>query len=362
MLALHDAPLDILTDARPHIGSNRLPKVVTAIRARLEEVGVQFRFESTVTDLITTHAGTRRKVTGLRLKSGEELGADAVVIATGHSARDVIGMLSDHGVQLESKPFAMGVRIEHPQPLINEIQYGRHSKHPKLPAASYRLAHQVEDRGVFSFCMCPGGWVVPASTCPAELVVNGMSLSRRDSPFANSGLVVGITPEDLSALGVDGPSAGIEAQRKLERTAFEAGGGEFRAPATRVTDFLEGRPSSSLPTTSYLPGLTPTDISGVLDTLTPTLSARLKTALRVFGKSLRGYVSEEAVLIGVESRNQQPRPSSSPSRAALIDGLGWALPMCRGSWLRRGDRQRSPRRHPGRSSGGRSPLGVAGDS
>lgn len=302
VLALHGAPSAILTDARPHIGSNRLPKVVTAIRARLEEVGVEFRFGARVV-AVATRGGA---VTGVRLHDGTEIAADAVVIATGHSARDVFELLAEAGVRLEAKAFALGVRIEHPQPLINRIQYGPAAGHAKLPAASYRLAQTVRERGVFSFCMCPGGWVVPATTEPDAVVVNGMSLSRRDSPFANSGLVVAVEPDDLTATGLTGALAGIELQRRLERAACAAGGGAQRAPATRAADFVRGRGSAAVPESSYIPGLTAGDLSEVLAVPGLDLVSRLREALRMFGGRMRGYLSEDAVLIGVESRTSSP--------------------------------------------------------
>lgn len=298
LLVVHGAPADILTDARPHIGSNRLPKVVTALRERLEQHGVRFEFGARVTDVL--HAGGA--VTGVRLADGRELAADAVVVAAGHSARDVHAMLARAGVALEAKPFALGVRIEHPQPLIDRIQYGRAAGHPKLPAAAYALTRQVDHRGVFSFCMCPGGWVVPASTEPEALVVNGMSLSRRDSPYANSGLVVAVELEDLAAVKL----TGVELQQRVERAAFAAGGGAMRAPATRVTDFLAGRGSSTVPESSYIPGLTAANLAEVLAASCLPFADRLRTALRAFDRTMRGYVTEEAVLIGVESRTSSP--------------------------------------------------------
>lgn len=306
VLALHGAPEAILSDARPHIGSNKLPKVITSMRERLERHGVGFRFGARVTGLITRNEGTGRRITGVRLQGGEELGAEAVVLATGHSARDVFSMLAEAGVTLAPKPFALGVRIEHPQPFINEIQYGKHANHPKLPNAAYRLAHTESGRGVFTFCMCPGGFVVPASTTEGELVLNGMSLSRRDSPYANSGLVVGIEVEDTHEAGFRGPLAGVELQRRTEEAAWDAGGGALRAPATRATDFLAGRASTTVPGTSYQPGLNATDVAEVLDVVGLGLAARVRTALEVFEKRMRGYVSEEAVLIGVESRTSSP--------------------------------------------------------
>ena len=302
LLALHGAPEAILVDARPHIGSNRLPKVVTALREKLEGVGVKFEFGARVVSLLQQPG----RVTGVRLSDGRELEARAVVLATGHSARDVFVMLAHAGVLLEAKAFALGVRVEHPQPLINRIQYGRLADHPKLPNASYRVAETVEGRGVFSFCMCPGGFVVPASTEPGELVVNGMSLSRRDSPYANSGLVIGIEPGDVEQAGFSGVLGGVELQRRIEQAAFAASSGGLSAPATRVTDFLARRASSTVPETSYIPGLTPTDVGPILDAAGLKLADRLRLALAAFDRKLRGYRTEEAVLIGVESRTSSP--------------------------------------------------------
>ena len=303
ILALHGAPADILLDARPHIGSNKLPKVITALRERLESVGSTIRFGARVTDLVVRHG----RAIGVRLADGDEVIGRAVVAATGHSARDVHALLVRAGVQREAKPFAMGVRIEHPQPLIDRIQYGRSAGHPKLPAAPYRLAFTPSDgRGAFSFCMCPGGWIVPAATEADGLVVNGMSLSRRDSPYANSGLVVAIELADLDRLGLPRPLGGVELQRRLEQAAMAAGGGGVRAPATRATDFVRGQGSSTVPATSYEPGLTACDLGAVLDSIGVPLAARLREALGAFDKQMRGYLTEEAVLVGVESRTSSP--------------------------------------------------------
>ncbi len=321
-LALHGAPEAILVDARPHIGSNKLPKVITAMRERLESSGVTFRFESKVVGLEVRGVGSDRRVTGVRLADGEILEADHVVLATGHSARDVFQMLLDTGVRLEAKPFALGVRIEHPQPLIDRIQYGRDFGHPKLPAAYYRLAHEVEGRGVFSFCMCPGGWIVPASTEPDGLVVNGMSLSRRDSPFANSGLVVSVEPSDWEKAGFTGVLGGVELQRAIERRAMKAGGDDLAAPATRVSDFLARRSSSTVPETSYLPGLVGADVGEVLDGAGVRLAARLREALRAFDKRMRGYATEEAVLVATESRTSAP--VRVPRDATTLEALDLA--------------------------------------
>jgi len=257
-----------------------------------------------------------------------------VVLATGHSARDVFDLLLAAGVTLVPKPFALGVRIEHPQPLINTIQYGRRAGHPNLPAASYRLARTVDRRGVFSFCMCPGGWIVPAATEPDGLVVNGMSLARRDSPYANAGMVVSVETEDTASAGFDGPVAGLQLQRAIERAGFEAGGGAQRAPATRLTDFLAGRASSAVPDSSYIPGLSPANLADVLDATGLSIASRLREGLTVFGRTMPGFVTEEAVLVGVESRTSCPvrvprDPTSlvSPDLAGLYpcgEGAGYA--------------------------------------
>ncbi|HEX9621717.1 MAG TPA: FAD-dependent monooxygenase [Polyangiaceae bacterium] len=330
LLVEHQAPPAILSDARPHIGSNRLPVVVTELRRHLESLGVVWRFGARVTDLLTRG----KTLTGVRFADGSELEAPCVVLATGHGARDVFDLLSARGVLLEPKPFALGVRVEHPQPLINRIQYGAAAGHPRLPSAAYGLAHQVAGRGVFSFCMCPGGFIVPATTAPGELVVNGMSLSRRDSPFANAGLVASLEPHDWECLGLRGPLGGVALQRRLERAACAAGGGTQRAPATRVTDFLASRGSTTTPATSYIPGLCPGDVGALLDEAGLRLTGALRSALRHFGGSLRGYLTEEAVLVGVESRTsapvrvtRDPATLQSPSLAGLYpcgEGAGYA--------------------------------------
>jgi hypothetical protein len=272
---------------------------------------------------------------GVRFADGGELVGRAVVVATGHSARDVLDLLARAGVRLEAKPFAMGVRIEHPQPLIDRIQYGRAAGHAKLHAAAYRLADTPPGgRGAFSFCMCPGGWIVPAATEQDGVVVNGMSLSRRDSPFANSGLVVAIELEDLARLGLPMPLGGVALQRQLERAAAVAGGGQLRAPAQRVTDFVAGRASSTVPRSSYEPGLSATDVAAVLDSTGLPLAARLRDALRAFDRQLHGFVTEEAIVVGVESRTSSPvrvprdaTTLTSPDLAGLYpcaEGAGYA--------------------------------------
>lgn len=338
LLVVHGAPADILVDARPHIGSNKLPRVITSLRERLTGCGVGFELPARAEGLLVASRGGRPVVAGVRLADGRELAAREVVVATGHSARDVWGWLAAAGVGLEAKPFAVGVRVEHPQPLIDQAQYGRHAGHPRLRAAAYKLVHQSDGdggrRGVFSFCMCPGGWIVPAATEPEGVVVNGMSLSRRDSPFANSGLVVGVELADLARLGLAGPLAGVTLQRRLEEAAAAAGGGALAAPATRVTDFVAGRASSTVPRSSYQPGLAAGDVAEVLDASGLDLAARLRAALRAFAGTIRGFGSEEGVLVGVESRTSSPvrvprDPSTleSPDLAGLYpggEGAGYA--------------------------------------
>lgn len=300
ILAVHGAPPSILVDARPHIGSNRLPKVITAMREALVAVGSEIRFGARATELVVRDG----RAIGVRLANGDELIGRSVVVAAGHSARDVYALLGAADVRLEAKPFALGVRIEHPQPLIDRIQYGRYAGHAKLPAAAYRLAFTPADgRGAFSFCMCPGGWIVPAATEPDGVVVNGMSLSRRDSPYANSGLVIAIEPGDIPG---DDPLRGIALQRAVEQAAAVAGGGLLRAPAQRATDFVRGHISSALPATSYQPGLGAADLGAVLDRAGLPLAARLRDALRNFDRNMRGYLTDEAVLVGVESRTSSP--------------------------------------------------------
>jgi uncharacterized FAD-dependent dehydrogenase len=298
-LVAHGAPADILVEAHPHIGSNRLPRVVAAMRHSILEAGGEVHFGTRVTGLVRDASGRARGVT---TAAGDEITGDAVIVAAGHSARDVFELLQHAGVRLEAKPFAVGVRIEHPQPLIDRIQY-HGPRHPKLAAASYRLAATVDDRGVFSFCMCPGGFIVPAATCNDEVVVNGMSLSRRDSPFANSGIVVAVETADLEPFREHGPLAGVALQRSLETAAARAGGGMQRAPAQRLTDFLAGRQSADLPPCSYHPGLTAAPLHEILP---PGIVTRLQGGFRSFGAAMRGYLTGEAVLVGFETRTSSP--------------------------------------------------------
>ena len=302
-LVAHGAPDDILVDAHPHIGSNLLPKVVMSMRQSLLAAGGEVHFETKVTDLICRD----QRVVGVRAKDGREFTGKGVVLATGHSARDVYRMLLREHVTLESKAFAVGVRIEHPQHQIDQLQYHLPVGDPRpaaLPAASYQLSATVRERGVHSFCMCPGGFIVPAATENDEVVVNGMSLSKRDSPFANSGMVVGVELEDLKAHGLaPGPLSGIEFQRELETAAKRAGGGGQVAPGQRAVDFVQGALSDSLPDTSYRPGV----VSARLDQILPDWMAfRLKKGLSWFGRQREGYLSPDALVVGFETRTSSP--------------------------------------------------------
>lgn len=292
------APAEVAIEARPHVGSNRLPKVLSALRAHLEDLGVSYRFETTMAGLVST----RGRVRAVRLAGGDEIPADVVILAVGHSARPIYRWAEEAGIAVVRKPIAVGVRIEHPQPLIDRIQYGAAAGHPKLPAAFYELTSEAGGRGVYSFCMCPGGWIVPAATEPEGVVVNGMSLSRRDSPFANAGLVVSVAAEDYGPAAA-GPLAGLTFQRQIEERAFRAGGGRFQAPAQRLDDFLAGRSSGTVPRTSYRPGIVPADLRDVLPAF---VMEALRAGLRRIGSRLPDFLHPDAALVAAETRTSAP--------------------------------------------------------
>ncbi len=299
-LVAHGAPERVLVDAHPHIGSNLLPNVVRAMRETVLAAGGEVHFGAKVVAL-DLEGGTVR---GVGLADGRHFAAARVILATGHSARDVYRLLHKLNVRLEPKAFALGVRIEHPQRLIDLLQYKLDPRPDLLPAASYRLATKIDDRGVHSFCMCPGGWIVPAATENDEVVVNGMSLARRDSPFANSGLVVTVEPEDTAAFaGEHGVLAGLAFQKHYEREAKMHGGGGQTAPAQRLLDFLGKRSTRDLPPTSYHPGLAPARLDEILPR---EMVRRLRSGLELFGRQMRGYLAEEASLIGFETRTSSP--------------------------------------------------------
>ncbi|WP_044400054.1 NAD(P)/FAD-dependent oxidoreductase [Lacinutrix sp. Hel_I_90] len=300
-LVFHGATDEILVDAHPHIGTNKLPKVVQNIRETILNHGGEVHFESRVTDFTVKN----NKIVSLLLQNGNEMPTERVILATGHSARDIFYLLNEKAIAIKSKSFAMGVRVEHPQHIIDAIQYHcSGNRHELLPAASYSLVQQVNERGVYSFCMCPGGFIVPAATADGEVVVNGMSPSRRNNKFANSGIVVEINADkDLRKYEQFGELKGLEFQKDLERLAFTAGGRSQVAPAQRLTDFVEGRLSSSLNDTSYQPGLKSAPLHSLLPKL---IGSRLRKGFEAFGQKMKGYYTEEANIVGVESRTSSP--------------------------------------------------------
>lgn len=312
-LVAHGADPAIEVESRPHVGSNRLPKILMAQRAQLESRGASYVWSDGVVDLLQRGG----RVVGVRCASGRELVADAVVLAVGHSARSLYERLQTLGIAMLAKPFAVGARIEHPQALIDRIQYGRACDHPRLPAAFYHVTATVPttdagDRGVYSFCMCPGGWVVDSSTEPDALCVNGMSLSRRDSPFANAALVVTVEPRDYLGRFGEGPLAGLAFQREIERRGFLEGGGQFVAPAQRLTDFTARRRTTHALRSSYRPRVVGGDVRSALP---PFVGEAIERAIGRFQRALPGFAGPEAQFVGVETR------TSSPVRILRNDGF-----------------------------------------
>lgn len=294
----HGATEDILVDARPHIGTNKLPQIITAIRETILNAGGEVRFDSKVTSLLVEFG----KIKGAQLATGEKINADAVILATGHSARDVFELLHHQNILIEAKPFALGVRIEHPQEIIDRAQYHCEVRGDDLPPSYYSLVEQVDGRGVFSFCMCPGGIIAPCATEANEIVVNGWSPSKRNNPYANSGTVVQINLEDVKGNERD-PFRMLRFQQEIERVAFNAGGGNLVAPAQRMVDFVNGKLSVDLPKNSYLPGTKSVQLKEVLPN---RINERLRKALPAFGQKMKGYYTNEAILVGVESRTSSP--------------------------------------------------------
>jgi len=294
----HGATEDILIDARPHIGTNKLPQIITSITEAILNAGGEIHFDTKVTALLVEFG----KIKGVQLVSGDKIMAGAVILATGHSARDIFEMLHRQSILIEAKPFALGVRIEHPQEIIDQAQY--HCEHlgPYLPPSYYNLVEQVDNRGVFSFCMCPGGIIAPCATEANEIVVNGWSPSKRNNPFANSGTVVQVNLEDVAGNEND-PLRMFRFQQEIEKLAFNAGGGRLVAPAQRMVDFVENRVSANLPVNSYLPG---TKSAALKEILPGWINERLRKALPAFGRKMKGYYTNEAILVGVESRTSSP--------------------------------------------------------
>jgi len=307
-LVTHGASADIMVDAHPHIGTNKLPQLIQHIRETILQHGGEILFNTKLIDFETRD----QMIVSILIENetgAKEVPVTHLILATGHSARDIYELLNTKHILLEAKPFALGVRAEHPQELIDHIQY--HCRTPEdvrrtreyLPAASYSLVQQIHGRGVYSFCMCPGGIIAPCATAKEEVVVNGWSPSKRNNPFANSGIVVGLELKDFEPYKERGSLAGLELQKTLEKQAWVLGGKTQVAPAQRLTDFIAGKLSSSLPDCSYQPGIRSVDMRQVLG---PMIREALHAGFQAFGGKMRGYLSKEAVIVGVESRTSTP--------------------------------------------------------
>lgn len=299
----------ILYRSHPHIGTNKLPGIITAMREQILQSGGEIHFEQRVSEFIVSE----NKLKAVKTLRGDQFEGASFILATGHSARDIFYLLHGHGISIEAKPFALGVRVEHPQQLIDQAQYHCATRSEWLPPAAYSWVQQVEDSGVFSFCMCPGGIIAPAATAPGEVVVNGWSPSKRNNPYANSGIVVTVDQTDLritdpkrsvpKKADPTDPLSLLYFQQEVEQRAFNAGGGELVAPALRLADFCEGKLSATLPSCSYLPGLRAAPLQEVLPAFILT---RLRSAFKEQGKKMRGYYTNEAVVVATESRTSSP--------------------------------------------------------
>ena len=289
----------ILYEAHPHIGTNKLPQIITSIRDKIIECGGEVLFQHKVTDFIVENCKTK----GVIVNDSDKIEAEAVILATGHSARDIFHLLHNKKIEIHFKPFALGVRIEHPQSIIDSIQYHCPTRSEHLPPASYSLVEQVAGKGVFSFCMCPGGIIAPAATAEGEIVVNGWSPSKRNNPYANSGIVVSVDEQNIQAYKKHGALAGLYYQQAIEQKAFQIGGGKLVAPAQRMVDFTSNKTSSSLPDCSYLPGIHSASLKEVLPSF---IHEGLQTAFKEWGKGMRGYFTNEAVVVATESRTSSP--------------------------------------------------------
>ncbi len=304
ILVQHGADPDILVDAHPHIGTNKLPKLVEAIRERILMAGAEIHFETRMIDLILSNNEINGVITS-DVNTGEEkeFRSKNLILATGHSARDIFELLNRKKIKIERKAFALGVRVEHPQAIIDSVQYHCESRNQFLPPASYSLATQVGDRGVYSFCMCPGGIIAPASTNSNEIVVNGWSPSKRNNPFANSGMVVSVGEKDFLPFAEHGNLSALRFQESVEHKSFLAGGGKLVAPAQRLIDFVENKFSSTLPLCSYIPGINSVKLEEILPN---AVSSALRSGLRDFGKKMKPYYTNEAILVATESRTSSP--------------------------------------------------------
>lgn len=289
---------EILVDSHPHIGTNKLPQIIESMREIIISHGGEVNFDSKMTDLLLENG----KIVGLEINGAEKIKFDNVILATGHSARDIFELLHSKKIKLEAKAFALGVRVEHSQELIDTIQYHGRLNDEFLPPASYSLVAQVEERGVYTFCMCPGGIIAPCATEPGEVVTNGWSPSKRNNPYSNSGIVVSVEPKDFKDHETN-PFVCLDFQRSVERACWEAAGKTQNVPAQRLADFVNGRVSKDLPKTSYQPGLTSVDLNKVLPSM---IARRLKKSFRIFDQKMRGYVTNDAVLHAPESRTSSP--------------------------------------------------------
>ncbi len=299
ILVDHGSNPDILIDAHPHIGSNKLPGIISNIRETIESAGGEVLFDTKIVDFEVDNTTIKSAID----QHGNTHKGQGYILATGHSARDMFRLLFDKNIRLEPKPFAIGVRVEHPQPLIDEIQYNQRNREENLPASSYKVVSQVNEVGVFSFCMCPGGLIVPAATAKGEIVVNGMSLSKRDSPYANSGFVTAVSNEEIQTQGYTGVLANMDYQQHIESTLFSAGDGSQKAPALRMTDFVNKQMSKSLPSTSYIPGLFSAPL---YDLLPKHIYNRLAQGMVAIGRKMKGFYTSEANVVGTESRTSSP--------------------------------------------------------
>ncbi|MCF6279582.1 MAG: NAD(P)/FAD-dependent oxidoreductase [Flavobacteriaceae bacterium] len=299
LLIAHGAPKDIAVDAHPHIGTNKLPKIIEAIRETIINYGGEVHFKTRVTDILIKN----NAVTGVETQDGTIINSDKIILATGHSARDIFELLYRKGIEIEAKPFALGVRVEHSQQLIDSIQYHCETRSEYLPAAPYSIVKQVKNRGVYSFCMCPGGVIAPCATSPGEVVTNGWSPSKRDQPTSNSGIVVELKLEDFAPFKDKGPLAGMEFQKQIEQNAWKLGGETQRVPAQRLVDFTQQKISTNIPQTSYMPGTTSVELGELLPKF---IHQTLQEGFKQFGKSMQGYLTNDAVVHAPESRTSSP--------------------------------------------------------
>ena len=299
LLVAFGATPEIMVEAHPHIGTNKLPQIIQDIRKKIIECGGKVLFESRVTDFVIKNG----EIQGVVLQNGTAISAQKVILATGHSARDIFELLHKKNILIEAKPFALGVRAEHPQELIDKIQYSCDYRGEFLPPAPYSLVKQVNGRGIYSFCMCPGGVIAPCATSPGEVVTNGWSPSKRDQPTANSGIVVELKLEDFKPFQSFGPLAGMEFQKSIEQKAWNLAGKTQKVPAQRMVDFTQNKVSQDIPKTSYVPGTTPVEMGQVFPGF---LTQIMREGFVQFGKSMNGYMTNEAILHAPESRTSSP--------------------------------------------------------